>query len=71
METKYRIRVLSDVDSYVTIELLDPIFNTLPVFIRRWEIQTYAGVSVRKVAYTRFGETWFVIIHGNFKTLIL
>jgi hypothetical protein len=31
-----------DVDHYVIIrKLLDYIFNVLPVFIRRWEVQTY------------------------------
>jgi hypothetical protein len=43
---------INDVDLYVIIrELPDSIFNIFPVFICRWEIHTYMGLSFRKVAY--------------------
>jgi hypothetical protein len=36
------------------------IFNTIPLFILRWEIQTYTGIFFRKVACTWYDVTSFV-----------
>jgi hypothetical protein len=35
-------------------------FEMVSTFIRRWEIQTHTGLSLRNVVYTRHDVTWFV-----------
>jgi hypothetical protein len=54
MGTWVRHRLVNDVDRYVIIrKLLDSIFNTLPILIRRWKTKTYCtykGIFFRKVA---------------------
>jgi hypothetical protein len=44
----------------IIIKLLDYILSILPIFIPRWEIQKYAGIFFRKVAYTWYDVPWFV-----------
>jgi hypothetical protein len=52
---------INDVGRYVIIgELLEIICNILPVFIRQWGIQTYAGFLFHKVVCTRYDVTLYV-----------
>jgi hypothetical protein len=40
--------------------LLDSISKIFPIFICWWEIQTYTGLFVHKVTYTRYDIPWFI-----------
>jgi hypothetical protein len=51
---------VSDVHHYVIIrKLSDSISNILPLLIHQWEIQTYTGIFLCNVAYTRYNVPWF------------
>jgi hypothetical protein len=60
-ENKGSSSLVSDIDRCVIIrKLQNSILNIFPVFVGQREIQTYAELFFRKVAYTRYDVIWSV-----------